>query len=155
MDNIVEKLWIIFERGNCSCICTRANKQPIYLLYHNCCFKNGTLMIICHNNIYHWQTELQASIYHRYIALSAIYHGPVKMVSSLHAELSKEPFYLFIYLFIFPFFPSSLPLSSQIHLISPGCPWPNSALTVQKSGLKHRSSIHPSISSPAPSSNFH
>ena len=31
------------------------------------------------------------------------------------------------------------------HLISPGCPRPNSALTVQKSGLKHRSSIHPSI----------
>ena len=25
----------------------------------------------------------------------------------------------------------------------PGCPWPNSALTVHKSGLKHRSSIHP------------
>ena len=33
-------------------------------------------------------------------------------------------------------------VSSQIHLISPGCPWPNSALTVHKSGLKHRSSIH-------------
>ena len=25
-------------------------------------------------------------------------------------------------------------------------PWPNSALIVQKSGLKHRSSIHPSVS---------
>ena len=35
-------------------------------------------------------------------------------------------------------------VSSQIHLISPGCPRPNSALTVHKSGLKHRSSIHPS-----------
>ena len=34
-------------------------------------------------------------------------------------------------------------VSSQIHLISPGCPRPNSALTVHKSGLKHRSSIHP------------
>ena len=33
-------------------------------------------------------------------------------------------------------------VSFQIHLISPGCPWPNSALTVQKSGLKYRSSIH-------------
>ena len=33
-------------------------------------------------------------------------------------------------------------VSSQIHLISPGCPRPNSALTVHKSGLKHRSSIH-------------
>ena len=33
-------------------------------------------------------------------------------------------------------------VSSQLHLISPGCPRPNSALTVQKSGLKHRSSIH-------------
>ena len=31
-------------------------------------------------------------------------------------------------------------VSSQIHLISPGCPRPNSALTVHKSGLKHRSS---------------
>ena len=29
------------------------------------------------------------------------------------------------------------------HLISPGCPRPNSALIVQKRGLKHRSSIHP------------
>ena len=34
-------------------------------------------------------------------------------------------------------------VSSQIHLISPGCPRPNSALTVRKSGLEHRSSIHP------------
>ena len=34
-------------------------------------------------------------------------------------------------------------VSSQIHLISPGCPRPNSALIVHKSGLKHRSSIHP------------
>ena len=33
-------------------------------------------------------------------------------------------------------------VSSQLHLISPGCPRPNSALIVQKSGLKHRSSIH-------------
>ena len=33
-------------------------------------------------------------------------------------------------------------VSSQIHLIGPGCPRPNSALTVHKSGLKHRSSIH-------------
>ena len=33
-------------------------------------------------------------------------------------------------------------VSSQIHLISPGCPRPNSALTVHKSGIKHRSSIH-------------
>ena len=33
--------------------------------------------------------------------------------------------------------------TSQIHLISPSCPRPNSALTVHKSGLKHRSSIHP------------
>ena len=38
-------------------------------------------------------------------------------------------------------------VSSQIHLISPGCPRPNSALTVHKSGLKHRSSIHPSCQS--------
>ena len=38
---------------------------------------------------------------------------------------------------------SLLQLSSQIDLISPGCPRPNSALTVQKSGLKHRSSIRP------------
>ena len=38
-------------------------------------------------------------------------------------------------------------VSSQIHLISPGCPRPNSALTVHKSGLKHRSSIHPFCSS--------
>ncbi len=30
----------------------------------------------------------------------------------------------------------------KIHLISPGCPRPNSAFTVQNSGLKHRSSIH-------------
>ena len=29
----------------------------------------------------------------------------------------------------------------MFHPISPGCPWPNSALIVQKSGLKHRSSI--------------
>ena len=36
-------------------------------------------------------------------------------------------------------------ISSQIHLLSPGCPRPNSALTVHKSGLKHRSSIHPEI----------
>ena len=35
-----------------------------------------------------------------------------------------------------------LMVSSQIHLISLGCPQPNSGLTVQKSGLKHRSSIH-------------
>ena len=35
-------------------------------------------------------------------------------------------------------------VSSQIHLISPGCPGPSSALTVQKSGLKHCFSIHPS-----------
>ena len=34
-------------------------------------------------------------------------------------------------------------VSSQLHLISPGCPRPNSALIVQKRGLKHRSSIHP------------
>ena len=33
--------------------------------------------------------------------------------------------------------------SSQLHLISPGCPRPNSALIVQKGGLKTRSSIHP------------
>ena len=33
-------------------------------------------------------------------------------------------------------------VSSQLHLISPGCPRPNSALTVLKNGLKHRSSIH-------------
>ena len=33
-------------------------------------------------------------------------------------------------------------VSSQLHLISPGCPQPNSALRVQNSGLKHRSSIH-------------
>ena len=32
---------------------------------------------------------------------------------------------------------------SQIHLINSGCSLPNSALTVQKGGLKHRSSIHP------------
>ena len=31
-------------------------------------------------------------------------------------------------------------------LLHPGCPRPNSALTVHKSGLKHRSSIHPSSS---------
>ena len=30
----------------------------------------------------------------------------------------------------------------QLHLISPGCPQPNSALIVQKSGLKP---VHPSI----------
>ena len=39
-------------------------------------------------------------------------------------------------------------VSSQIHLISPGCPRPNSALTVHKSGLKHRSSIHPNSKGP-------
>ena len=33
-------------------------------------------------------------------------------------------------------------VSSQLHLISPGCPRPNSALIVQKSGLKP---VHPSI----------
>ena len=33
-------------------------------------------------------------------------------------------------------------VSSQLHLISPGCPRPNSALIVHKSGLKTRSSIH-------------
>ena len=33
-----------------------------------------------------------------------------------------------------------------IHLISPGCPRPNSALTVHKSGLKHRSSIFQRVS---------
>ena len=33
-------------------------------------------------------------------------------------------------------------VSSQLHLISPGCPRPNSALIVQKSGLK---TVHPSI----------
>ena len=32
-------------------------------------------------------------------------------------------------------------VSTQLHLISPGCPRPNSALIVQKSGLKNRSSI--------------
>ena len=32
--------------------------------------------------------------------------------------------------------------SYQLHLISPGCPRPNSALIVQKSGLKP---VHPSI----------
>ena len=35
-------------------------------------------------------------------------------------------------------------------MISPGCPRPNSALMVQKSGLKHRSSIHPSADRPHP-----
>ena len=35
-------------------------------------------------------------------------------------------------------------VASQLHLISPGCPQPNSALIVQKRGLKHHSSIHPS-----------
>ena len=34
-------------------------------------------------------------------------------------------------------------VSSQISLISSGCPLPNSALTVQKSGLKHHSSVCP------------
>ena len=33
-------------------------------------------------------------------------------------------------------------VSSQLHLISPGCPRPDSALIVQKSGLKP---VHPSI----------
>ena len=33
------------------------------------------------------------------------------------------------------------PLPSPCDLISPGCPRPNSALTVHKSGLKHRSSL--------------
>ena len=33
-------------------------------------------------------------------------------------------------------------VSSQLHLISPGCPRPNSALIVQKSGLKP---VHPSL----------
>ena len=33
-------------------------------------------------------------------------------------------------------------VSSQLHLISPGCPRPNSALIVQKSGLKP---VHPSM----------
>ena len=44
-------------------------------------------------------------------------------------------------LFFYNLFSSHV--SSQIHLISPGCPRPNSALTVHKSGLKHRPSIHP------------
>ena len=47
-------------------------------------------------------------------------------------------------------------VSSQIHLISPGCPRPNSALTVHKSGLKHRSSIRTACGchSPLTSSSF-
>ena len=42
---------------------------------------------------------------------------------------------------------STRSISSQLRLISPGCPRPNSALIVQKSGLKHCSSIHPSTRS--------